>query len=165
MYKSDFPAKLFYQHVAILLCCHVVQWYILYQAGFEIPMYIPQTPISIGGLGILITIIVVSYFYAKACFKSRMDYTIVDVGLSLLAVFTVSEILFQLIRIPMLENLSNAERVYLYFNSVITVSLFSGFFGVLVILKVKGGYKKLFNFLVVAVGIVSYLYGRFILKI
>jgi len=100
-------------------------WWLFFYSPFSIPTYIPQSPINIPGLSLLILITITIVFLQKKTLKFKRDISFTRLVLvGGLATFC-SEIIFQAIRFQSIIADTIAEKLYFASRGVIVITLLS----------------------------------------
>jgi hypothetical protein len=100
-------------------------WWLFFYSPFNIPTYIPKSPINISGLSLIILITATIVFLQRKTLKFKRDISFTHLVLvGGLATFC-SEIIFQAIRFQSILADTFAEKIYFALRGVIIITLLS----------------------------------------
>ena len=108
-----------------LLLALLFQWWLLFFSPFNIPKYIPNTPINILGLLILLSILVTLIFLNKRIMQLNKSISVFHLVLIGTFVCFLAETIFQIVRQPTLQVETVGERIKYFLHGVIGVTALS----------------------------------------
>ena len=125
------------QSSGILSLLFLVEWWFLYLSPFNIPEYIPNTPIRIGGLLLGLTVIILLRWQFKEFLLLKPSLSIWNLTIiGTLTVF-IAEVFFQSLRQFHLNADTLKERIYYFILGTSGVSLFSAVIAFLIAFQLK----------------------------
>jgi hypothetical protein len=125
------------QSSGILLLLFLMEWWIIYLSPFNIPEYIPNTPIKIDGLLLSSTIIILLLWQFKNLLLVLPTLSIWKLTMiGTLTVF-IAEVLFQSLRQFHMNADTLRDHIYYFILGTMGVSLFSTVIAFLIAFQLK----------------------------
>jgi hypothetical protein len=151
----------------ILLLGQLLNYWLLFYSPWNIPEFIPGTPISIAGLLLMLLTITILILAQRQILKKKNDLSIIKLALHGAIICFVAEFFFQIIRWPTITADSTYERAYYCFRGILIVPAFSAVYSLLIAVQLKTGRARLVIWIIVAfflsVGLLKYLFPSFFL--
>ncbi|TCC89234.1 hypothetical protein EZ428_16180 [Pedobacter frigiditerrae] len=129
--------KLLFKYSLLLLTALLIEWLLLLYSPFNIPKYIPSTPLRLDGLLLFVTILLILIFSSKEFLRQHPSASIYK--LTTLGAITclISETIFQAIRQPFLNVEGFNERLQYLLTGVIGISIFAAILSFFVAFQLK----------------------------
>src|SRR5580692_4748566 len=121
------------KYSGILLAWFLIAWWAVFFSPFNIPEYIPYTPIKVYGLFLCGFILTVLIFSGKELLRRESTLGIVNLTLIGTAICFLNEVVFQFI----LSFTLTADRLSLFIEGVITTTIFCAFLSFFVAFQLK----------------------------
>gem|GEM_PF-2050123 len=83
----------------VLLIGLLLEWWLLYLSGLNIPEHIPHTPINVGGLLLIILLLTILIVFIKKLVRQNSSSSILTLTLYGTIICFIAEFLFQLIKL------------------------------------------------------------------
>jgi hypothetical protein len=119
-----------------LLIALLLQWGLIFFSPFDIPEYIPNTPINILGLLLLVTLLITLIFLNKKILQRDQSVSIGRLTLIGTFVCFLSETAFQLIRQPTLQA-TGIERFGFILEGIINVTILAAIMSFFIAFQMK----------------------------
>jgi hypothetical protein len=127
----------------VLLCSGLlffvfcIQWWILYISPFNIPSYIRQTPINIGGLLLGASFILLFIWLFKKLLFIKPDLPVWKLSGIGILVTIIAECPFQLLRQFNMKSDTIGNRIYYFSLGTLGISILSGVVAFLIAFQLK----------------------------
>lgn len=151
-------------HRRLLLICVLVLTALLFVDYFFIheylPEYIPETPIHISGLYLIVSLGGVYYFVFKKMLREHPQISIAYLVIFGALIVLFSEVIFQCCRqFTLDETYTNAERIRYFFTGVAGMSVLGGILALMIVLEFKLK-NRLLHILIIAVFLIILYYTK-----
>jgi hypothetical protein len=127
----------------LLVVLLLIEWWLLFFSNLPIPFLIPNTPINISGLLLIITIVSILIFLHKKAFSINSSFGIWKLTLFGTITCFFSEVIFQTARLPTLSADTWPERIYYFLLGVASITFFGAIFSFLIAFQIKTRKTKL----------------------
>jgi hypothetical protein len=144
----------------ILLALYIIQWWVLYLSPFNIPTYIPGTPINIGGLLIWVTLILLLLWLIKRLLLVNSTISIWKLTGIGVIVGVTAEFLFQLIRQETIDADSLGDRLHSFFLAILVHVIFSSIISFLISFQLKTKRSNVSALFIIILFIAAYFIKR-----
>jgi len=128
--------KTFFYFSLLLTSLYIIQWWLLFYYFTNIPEYIPNTPIKVAGLLLIITVFTTIFFFQKTMLRLQPSANLIQLtGMGILLAI-VTEILFQFVRQSQATITLN-EKLSESINAVVIMAVVIGLISFITAFKFK----------------------------
>lgn len=121
------------KYAGILSGMFLILWWTIFFSSFNIPEFIPHTPIKIYGLFLCGFILTILIFSQKELLRKNETFSIGNLTLIGTAICFINEVVFQFI----LSFTNEIDKLYYFFSGVISTTIFSALLSFLLAFQLK----------------------------
>jgi hypothetical protein len=147
----------------IFFVLFLAEWWFFYSSALNIPEYIPNTQIHIGGLALIITIILLFIWEFKRLLRIQPPLSIWKLAFSGTLTVFIAEVLFQTLRQFYMNIDTPGGRLYNFILGALGISLFSFVLGFLIAFQLKTKRTSILFLLIILVFILIYITKKYIM--
>lgn len=122
---------------ALLLVGLLIEWWLLYFSGLNIPGHIPNTPINVGGLLLIALLLTILIIFIKLLVKQNSSFSTFRLTLAGAIICFIAEFVFQFIKLLTENGDTLKDRLVDFCTGVIVITFFGGVLSFFVSFQIK----------------------------
>jgi cytochrome bd-type quinol oxidase subunit 2 len=123
--------------IGLLLTGLLIQWWLFYFSGLDIPWFIPNTPIDLRGLLLIVLLLIILITFIKSKNRHDISLSIVKLTLAGTLVCFVAELVFQFIKLLVNNDEPFNDRITDFYVGVLGITLFAAAISFLISFQIK----------------------------